>query len=99
MKSFKFGNAVVYINRVITFNHGRETTAEALISIRGDVQDFYLRNEIIDLAAHGLGQNLFCNEPRNRRVKGHEPVNGNKAFEIKWTIRTQRDYMKGGQAL
>lgn len=99
MKTFKFGNAEVVIHRTVTYYRNRDQFTEALISIKGDVQNFYLRNEIIDLTANAIGQILFKNEPKNRQVVGHGPIKGNKAYELKWNIRIQENYMTGGQAL
>lgn len=86
-KSFKFGNAEIIIHRMVSYYQRFEQHHEVLISIRGSVQEFYLKNEVLDLVAYNVGQNLFHNPPLSREVSGEEPIGRNEAYELKWTQR------------
>ena len=101
MKQFKFGLAEVTIHRHATFLVGCQEFHEVLISTKGEVQPFYIKNEVMDLTALTLEQNFLEKRVVARSVENHEPVNGWKAYELKWVTQNcfQSHYITGGQAI
>lgn len=85
MKTFNFGSSKITLIRSANFFEGNMRHTETLITTEGEINPVYLGQEIIDLAAYHLGQNLFKDEIYYRRTETRKPIDKKTTYELFWS--------------